>query len=377
MIECQRQHFDLPDEVAYFNCSAYSPLMRSVAEAGRRGIETKVRPWEIDSDSIYDDLEAARALFARLIGAAADDIATVPSASYGLATAALNLKAAPGQRLIVLEDQFPSNVHPWRQLAKRSGAELVTVARPAAGGWTEPLLQSIDAATAVVALPQCHWCDGTLVDLVAIGRRCRQVGAALALDLTQSIGAIPFDVAEVEPDFLVAAGYKWLMAPYSLGFLYAAPKHHEGTALELSRVARSLDPAFNRLASYSLPFPLAARRFDVGETTNFILLPMAVAAMRQLLDWGTAEIQATLRAYTDEIAGRAEELGLTVPPREERVGHYLGIRFPGGPPTDFVGRLAPRQVYVSQRADAMRISPHLYNNKADIDRLFEGVKALL
>jgi len=377
MIDCQRHLFELPDDVAYLNCSAYSPLMRRVAEAGRRGIETKSRPWEIDSASIFDDLEEARALFARLIGARADDIATVPSASYGLATAALNLKAAAGQRLLVLEDQFPSNVHPWRQLAARSGAALVTVPRPASGGWTDPLLQYIDASTAVVALPQSHWCDGTLVDLVAVGRRCRQVGAALVLDLTQSIGAIPFDVAEVQPDFLVAAGYKWLMAPYSLGFLYVAPKHHEGEALELNRIARSVDPDFNRLSRYELPFPLAARRYDVGEATNFVLLPMAVAAMRQLLDWGTIEIQQTLRAFTDEIAGRAEELGLIVPPREERVGHYLGIRFPGGSPENFVGRLAADGIYVSQRADAMRVSPHLYNNRGDIDRLFDGVKALL
>jgi selenocysteine lyase/cysteine desulfurase len=377
MIECQRQLFDLPEEIAYLNCSAYSPLMHSVAEAGRRGIETKVRPWRIASDTIFDEVEEARELFGRLIGAAADDVALVPAASYGLATAAANLRAERGQRLIVLEDQFPSNVQPWWQLAERSGAELVTIPRPTSGGWTEPLLQTIDAATAVVALPNCHWCDGTLVDLVAVGRRCRQMGAALALDLTQSIGAMPFDVAEVQPDFLVSAGYKWLMAPYSLGFMYVAPKRRGGVALEYNRIARSMDPAFNRLSSYALPFPLAARQYDVGEVTNFILVPMAAAAMRQLLDWGTAEIQVSLRAYTDRIAERAEEMGLIVPPREARCGHFLGIRFPGGPPKDFVGRLAAEGVYVSQRADAMRLSPHLYNDEADLDRLFAAVKTLL
>lgn len=378
MIPCQRHLFELPDEVAYFNCSAYSPLMHEVAAAGRRGIETKVRPWRIGSSpAIFDDLEEARALFARLIGAEADDIATIPAASYGLATAAANLSAEPGQRLIVLEDQFPSNVQPWQQLAERSGAELVTIPRPVSGGWTEPLLQAIDAATAVVALPNFHWCDGTAVDLAAAGRRCRQVGAALVLDLTQSIGALPFSVAEVEPDFLVAAGYKWLMGPYSLGFMYVAPKRREGVALEYNRIARSVEPAFNRLSRYELPFPLAARRYDVGEATNFVLLPMAVAAMRQLLDWQPAQTQATLRAYTDGIAERAEALGLIVPPREERAGHFFGVRFPGEPPEGFVARLADENVYVSQRGDAMRISPHLYNNEADAERLLAALKRLL
>jgi len=376
MIPCQRHLFELPDDVAYFNCSAYSPLMHEVAAAGRRGIEVKVRPWEISAGTVYDDLEQARGLFGQLIGAEADDIAAIPAASYGLATAAANLSAEPGQRLIVLEDQFPSNVQPWRQLAQRSGAELVSIARPASGGWTEPLLQAIDAAAAVVALPNFHWCDGTVVDLAAVGRRCRQVGAALVLDLTQSIGAAPFSVAEVEPDFLVAAGYKWLLGPYSLGFMYVAPKRREGIALEYNRIARSLEPAFNRLSRYELPFPLAARRYDVGEATNFVLLPMAVAAMRQLLDWQPAETQATLRGFTDAIAERAEALGLVVPPRHERAGHFLGIRFPGGPPENFVSRLAAENVYVSQRADAMRLSPHLYNNEADIERLFRILKTL-
>jgi selenocysteine lyase/cysteine desulfurase len=377
MIDCQRHLFDLPEEIAYLNCSAYSPLMLSVAEAGRRGIETKVRPWTIGSDDIYDDVEESRALFGRLIGAAADDIALVPAASYGLATAALNLKAEAGQRIVVLEDQFPSNVKPWVQLAERSGAEMVVVPRPASGGWTAPLLQSIDANTAVVALPNFHWCDGTAVDLVAVGRRCRQVGAALALDLTQSVGAMPFDVAEVQPDFLVSAGYKWLMAPYSLGFMYVAPKHRGGVALEYNRITRSIEPGFNRLSSYSLPFPLAARQYDVGEVTNFILVPMAVAAMQQLLDWGLEAIQSSLRAYTDRIAERAEDLGLIVPPRDERCGHYLGLRFSGGPPKDFVGRLARENVHVAQRADALRVSPHLYNTEADLDRFTAALKTLL
>lgn len=377
MIPCQRHLFELPDEIAYFNCSAYSPLTHEVAAAGRRGIESKVRPWELTASAIYDDLEQARDLFAQLIGAEADDIATVPAASYGLATAAANLSAEPGQRLIVLEDQFPSNVQPWRQLAGRSGAELVTISRPETGGWTAPLLQAIDAATAVVALPHFHWCDGTAVDLAAVGRRCRQVGAALVLDLTQSIGALPFSVAEIEPDFLVAAGYKWLMGPYSLGFMYVAPRRRDGIALEYNRIARSMEPGFNRLSPYELPFPLAARRYDVGEATNFVLLPMAVAAMRQLLEWGPAEIQATLGAYTDAIAERAAALGLIVPAREQRAGHFLGIRFPGGPPQDFVARLAGENVFVSQRADAMRVSPHLYNNEADADRLFRALEALL
>ena len=96
----------------------------------------------------------------------------------------------------------------------------------------------MDDALALVAVPHCHWTDGTWVDLVKVGARAREVGAVLAVDATQSLGALPLNVAEVQPDYLVAAGYKWLMGPYSQGYLYVAPRHREGQPLELNWITR-------------------------------------------------------------------------------------------------------------------------------------------
>ncbi len=376
VLPCQRHLFDLPDEVAYLNCAYLSPLLKTVLQAGQQGVARKAHPWRIETDDFHLETETARGLFADLIGATADDVAVIPAASYGLANAATNLPVNPGQRLIVLEDQFPSNVQPWRQLAAHRESQLVTVQRPRSGGWTEALLQSIDASTAVVAVPHCHWTDGTLVDLPAVAARCRQVGAALVLDVTQSIGVLPFSVADIAPDFLVAAGYKWMMGPYSLGFMYAAPKYHEGQGFEHNWVMRASDPDFARMRPSPVPFPIAARRYDVGEAANFALMPMAVAALRQLLDWGVAETQATLRTITDEIAGRARDQDLLVAADDERAAHYVGVRFPDGPPEDLVARLADQNVYVSQRSDCIRVTPHLYNNENDVDRLFAALARL-
>jgi len=377
MIDNQRALFDIPEEIAYLNCAYLSPLMHSVVEAGRRGLERKARPWEIGGDDFWRESNRARALFAGLINADAEGVALVPSASYGMATAAQNLPLEAGQTVILLEEQFPSNVVHWVELAEEKGAEVIRIARPEDSDWTPWILEAIDARSGIVALPNCHWTDGTLVDLVAVGARCREVGAALALDITQSIGAMGFDVAEVQPDFLVAAGYKWLMAPYSIGFMWMAPRYREGKALEVGFIARATHPLFKNQVARDMPFTLGAHRFDVGEAANFTLVPAACAAMEQLTAWGPAAIQETLATYTAPIAAWAREHGLRVAEDHLRAGHFVGIRFPGGLPEGAVEKLEARDVYVSKRGDSLRVTPHLHNTEADRDRLLDGLVHLL
>lgn len=378
MIPCQRHLFDIPDEVAYLNCAYMSPLTHAAREAGERGARRKARPWEILPPHFFDTAEEARDLFGRLIGASADDVAIVSAASYGIALAAANIEVAAGQRLIVLQDQFPSNVYAWREIAAQRGAELITVARPADDDWTGAVLEAIDERAAVVALPHCHWTDGALIDLARIGTRCREAGAALVLDVTQSLGALPLDVAEIQPDFMVAATYKWLLGPYGLGFCYVAPQRQEGRPIEHNWIDRIDSEKFGGLVNYRDAYQPGARRFDVGERGNFHLLPVALEGLRQLLDWGVADIQETLRARTDGIAERAERLGIGAVPRARRAGHYLGLRFAGGVPEGLPERLAAEQVYVSVRGrDAVRVTPHLWVNDADEERFFAVLEAAM
>ncbi len=370
MIPCQRHLFAIPDEVAYLNCAYMSPQLRTVTAAGERAAARKAAPWAIAPADFFTEAERARGLFGRLVGCAADDVAVVPSASYGIGVAAANLPVGPGQRILVLQDQFPSNVYPWRDLAARCGAGVATVPRPGDGDWTPAVLDRLGEGTAIVALPHCHWTDGSRVDLTRVALRCREVGAALVLDLTQSLGALPFSAAEVAPDFAVAAGYKWLLGPYSLGFLYVHPRHHGGTPLEHNWITREGSEDFAGLVTYRDGFQPGARRFDMGERSQFGLMPMAIAALEQLLAWGVEEIAETLAGVTREIARRAEVLGLSVLPAPLRAPHFLGVRFPGGVPPGLAERLAQERVYVSVRGDSVRVSPHLHATAADVDRLF-------
>lgn len=376
MIPCQRHLFDIPQEVAYFNCGYMSPLLRSVREAGERGMASEGRPWEVHPEHFFTQSEEARGLFGALVGASADEVAIVPSVSYGIAVAAANVALARGQRIVVLSEQFPSNLYAWRALAAERGAEMAAVARPADGDWTAAVLESLDERTAVAALPNCHWTDGALVDLVRVAERCRELGAALVLDLTQSLGALPFDVGAVRPDFAVCAAYKWLLGPYSLGFMYVAPHRHGGRPLEHSWITRAGSEDFAGLVSYRDDFQPGARRFDVGERSNFTLLPMAMAALRQLHAWGVPEIARTLGALTARIAENARALGLTAGADHLRAPHFLGLRFPAGAPDALPVRLAREGVYVSVRGSAMRVTPHLWISERDVERLLAVLAAL-
>jgi selenocysteine lyase/cysteine desulfurase len=374
----QRHLFDIPDDVAYFNCAYMSPLMNRVRAAGLEGLARKAHPWEIVPRDFFAGSDSLRSAFADLVNARADDIAIVPAASYGVSAAARNLPLARGQNVLVVEDQFPSNVYPWRERAREVGARVRTVPRPTSGGWTDAVLEAVDGDTAIVALPHCHWTDGGLFELERIGQLCRNNGVALSLDVTQSLGVLPLDVQRIQPDFLSCAAYKWLLGPYSIGFLYVAERwQREGAPLEHNWIHRKNAEDFARLVDYQDEFEPGARRFDVGERSNFALVPAAEAGLRQILEWGVDNVCETVEALADQIVERVRPLGLTALPKTERAPHYLGLQRDSELPAGLLPELAKRKVYVSIRGSSVRVTPHLYNSKDDIDRLVEALRAVL
>ncbi|MBT4965659.1 MAG: aminotransferase class V-fold PLP-dependent enzyme [Alphaproteobacteria bacterium] len=370
MIPSQRHLFDIPEDVAYFNCAYMSPLSHVALAAGDMGLRRKYNPWKMFPADFFTESEATRAVFASMINASADDIAIVPAASYGTAIASANIPLASGQNIVLLDEQFPSNVYPWFEQAKAASAEIITIARPIDDQWTPLILDAINDKTGIVALPHCHWTDGGLIDLVAVGKRCREVVAALVIDATQSLGVLPFDVQAIQPDFMVAATYKWLMGPYTMGFCYVAPKWHDGRPLEEGWIQRGGSEDFSGLVDYREDYQAGARRYDMGERANFALMPVAKAALDMIMDWGVEKIQATLRSRTNTIAEHAKALGLGSIDPDLRAGHFLGLRFPKGVPDGLAAKMADNNVFVSVRGPAMRITPHVFNTDADVDKLF-------
>jgi selenocysteine lyase/cysteine desulfurase len=369
MIPCQRHLFDIPDDVAYLNCAYMSPLMKPALQAGTVGLARKAHPWELTPDKFFTGADEFRATAAQLLDCPADCIAIVPSASYGIATAARNLPLKKGQSILVLEEQFPSNYYPWQRRAEETGASLKIVAWPAENDWTAAVLHSLTSDVAIAALPNVQWTSGGRLDLVRIGAACRKLGVALVLDLTQSLGALPFSVGDVRPDFAVAASYKWLLGPYSVGLLYVGPKWQGGLPLEENWIQRANARDFSSLILYTEDYDAGARRFDMGERANFALLPAAVRAMKQLQEWRVAEISETAGALTRRLAEAAADLGFSAPPEPLRAPHYLSLRRQAAIPKELPEMLAREKVFVSVRGSSIRVTPHVYNTVDDGDRL--------
>jgi selenocysteine lyase/cysteine desulfurase len=370
--------FEIPAGITYLNCSNISPQLKSVTAAGLDAVRIKATPWTLTGANWFSSAEGLRMLAGKLLGTGADSIALVPAVSYGMAIAAANIKINAGDSIVLLAEDFPSNVFTWREAARKHNAHIVTVERDPDTGWTEAVLRAITDRTAVVVTPRCHWMDGSIVDLVRVGERAHQVGAALVIDASQALGATPLDMDSIQPDFLVSVGYKWQLGPYGLGYLYASPKwRQQGAPIEQSWMPRRGSEDFTRINDYCEQFQPGARRFDMGEFTQFIAAPMCAAGLQQLLDWGVASIEQSISRFTDEIAERALDAGYLVAPAEQRAKHMLGIRFRGGLPAKLAAALAAANVYVSIRGDSVRVSPYLYNTNADIDRLFAAIASSL
>jgi selenocysteine lyase/cysteine desulfurase len=381
LLPCQKPHFQLPDDEHYLNCAYMAPISAKVEAAGVAGVGRKRVPSRITQDDFFTEAATARALFARLVNVAdSTRIAIIPAASYGLAIAARNLPAARGQHIVVTHEQFPANVHAWRKLATARGVDMRVVMPPESAegrgrGWNQRVLEAIDRQTAIVAIGHVHWTDGTRFDLEAIGARAREVGAALVVDGTQSVGALPFDVARIQPDALVVATYKWLMGPYSMGFAYLGPRFDEGEPLEETWIGRAGSENFKELVHYRDDYQPGAIRYDVGERTNFALMPMAIAALEQVLEWQPARVQEYCGVLTAPLFERVRSMGYAVEDAAYRGAHLFGMRVPAGTDLLAVGeKLRARRVFVSLRGSAIRVAPHVYNDARDVDALLAALE---
>jgi selenocysteine lyase/cysteine desulfurase len=375
MLDCRRADFSLPDGLHYLNCAYMSPLPRSVEDEGVRAIRRKCAPHSIGPADFFDDADRVRALFAELIGA--DDpsrVALVPAVSYATSLIGRNTTAPAGSNVVMAAEQFPSNVYPWRRLAQRCGCEIRAVAPPDSASrgeaWNAALLDAIDDRTALVALPQVHWTDGTRFDLERIGAACRAHGAAFVIDATQSVGAFPFDVRDIGADMVTCAGYKWLMGPYGMGVAWIGPRYDAAEPLEDTWIGRACSDDFRGLVNYRDDYQPGAARFDVGERSSFILLPMLRRGLELVREWGPDRIQRYCRDLSADTIAEAGALGFRAEDDAWRGSHIFGLRAPAGLDIGELQRaLAERGVSVSLRGSAVRVSPHLYNDARDMEAL--------
>ncbi len=375
MLTCQKSLFDLEEGHTYLNCAYMSPQLKRATEIGLKEISRKSRPYEIFVDDFFRPVTQIKSKFAQLINAKEKDrIALIPSVSYGLANVANNVHLKKGDNIVILGEQFPSNYYCWKELADRYEGELVIVDAPDSSNrveeWNNKILESINEKTKLVALGQVHWADGTLFDLKSIREKTRAFGALLVIDGTQSVGALPFDVQEIQVDALICAAYKWLLGPYSLGMAYYGPYFDTGKPIEENWINRKDSEDFKNLVQYQDEYRSMAGKYSVGEQSNFMLIPMMDAALQQLLEWNPNNIQEYCGQLWSHILPGLEELGCQIEKPGKRGEHLVGIGLDDSFDRKKLGEtFKEEKVYVSLRGNSIRVSPHLFNEKEEMNLL--------
>src|SRR3954471_4015068 len=381
MLTSQRALFDIPSDVAYLNAAGWSPLPRATQEAGRAAVSRKGQPWKLTPDFAEAQHDRARAAAAALIGAEARDIALVSSVGYGVAIAGKVLTIPRGARVLVLENDHTSPVLEWVSRADAQGFTVETIAQPANGDWTSAVLEAIERPGAsplsLASISSIHWSDGGLLDMQAIRDALRRHGAALLVDATHGVGVIATDVKGLDPDFLIFPTYKWVLGPYGRAFVYAAKRHQEGVPLEQTSFGRRNVKAENPVYFEDTRYLPDARRYDMGERDHFISMEMAAIGMEMVASWGSGPIVKRLSALTLRISQGLAGANVRLAEARFRAPHILCLGFPGDSVGNLIAALADEQIYVASRLGRMRISPHVYNDEADVDRFVAAMRRAL
>ncbi|HZC55557.1 MAG TPA: aminotransferase class V-fold PLP-dependent enzyme [Xanthobacteraceae bacterium] len=383
MLPSQRALFDIPSDVCYLNAASYTPLPLATLEAGRAAVGRKGRPWLIDNDFAARQYDRTRKAAARLINADAADVALIPSISYGVATVAKLIPVPPGLRVIVLKDDHSSPVLEWTTRARDGAFTVDAVQSPSDHDWTSAVLAAIArpsaAPVAVVSISSAHWADGAVLDMAAIAGAAHAGGAIFLVDATQGAGVVDLDVRTLDPDFVVFPTYKWLLGPYGRAFIYVAKRYQGGIPLEQTSYGRKAVRAEQNVYFTDTDYVSDARRFDMGERDHFISMEMAAIGMEMMADWGTQAVAARLRALTGRLAEKLHDAAaagrISFPQVQFRTPHILSLGFHGGIPDGLVQKLAAQKIYVAPRLGRLRVSPHVYNEDADIDRFATALLA--
>ena len=377
-MNCQIDKFIIEGNTTYLNCAYMSPMLKIVEEAGINGLKTKRAPHNILPEDFFSGVNALKKAFAKLINLDEHErIAISSSVSYGLANITNNIQLKESDNIILIGDQFPSNVYPWMELTKKYNANLKFINKPnsennAGRAWNKKILNSINKQTKVVAMGLLHWADGTIYDIEKIRKKTKEVDALLIIDGTQSIGVMPFDIKETQPDALICAGYKWLMGPYGIGLSYYGPFFDNGKPIEESWINRKNSEDFSNLINYEDEYGEYARRYSVGQQSNFINISMLKAGIDQLNHWGIENVYKYIESITTPCFPLLNKKNTWCEDSKFRSSHLFGIR-PKKNLKKILEKIRENNIFISLRGDIIRVSPSVYNTKEDVQKLFECI----
>ncbi len=369
-----RELFPITRRCAYLNHAAVSPLPQPVVEAMKLYLAARSVTGSQALADWDERCEGIRLLAAQFIGAHRDEIAFTGSVSHGLNIVAAGLDWQPGDNLICAETEFPANIYPWTNLRRR-GVEVRFAPARDNRILTEDVAGLMDSRTRLVAISYVEFGTGYRNNLDALAEICHSHGAYLCVDGIQGLGALQFSVERTPVDFLATQAAKWMLGPVGAGFLYVRRQH-----------LPSLDPVMAGWRSvvdrddyyrYDSPLRATGERLEPG-SLNFVGLVGLEAALELLLSNGLSEIEARIMSLTDYLISGLEARGCIIASpidhRQERSG-IVCFRHPAVDSEALAGRLEAADVTVCRRGAVIRVSPHFYNSRAELDRLLSTLPA--
>jgi cysteine desulfurase / selenocysteine lyase len=362
----------------WLNTAHQGPLPRRAAEVARAAVDDKVDPRRIADEAFTDVPARLRARLARLICAAPNDVVLANSTSYGLDLLAHGLVLQPGDEILVAANEFPATVYPWLPLLRR-GVELRTLPAPAGAPTPDDLAGALTDRTRAVCTSWVFSFNGATADVRALVDTCRERSDALfVLNGSQAVGARQTDVRALGVDALVCCGFKWLCGPYATGFAWLRPEVWSTLDYEQGYWLAQVDDIDRPPDRYELRDDLGAAAYDVFCTANLATYPAWEQAIGLLLDVGIEHIEAHDQALVQRLIDGVPAGWRLRSPRDRDSRSTLVFLEGQEPETTTRGarHLETAGVDVAERVGVLRVSPHLHNTTADIDRTLEALAAV-
>ncbi len=370
-----RREMPIARDWAYFDHAAVAPLSAPAADAMRQYIQDSADDGTASWLKWKDCREALRNRAAKFLGADVAEIGLVRSTTEGINIVAEGFPWQSGDNIVTLADEYPSNLYPWMNQAYR-GVETRRVPTDNGRVDLDRLTGACDARTRIVSVSWVGYASGWRCDLDKVADIAHRHGALFFLDAIQALGAFPLDVSKVDVDFLSADGHKWMLGPEAAGLFFIRRKHLERLhpiGVGANSVVHSTD-----YARVDFTLKPTAERFE-GGSSNMVGFAGLGASLELLMRHDAQSIAEQVLAIGDLACERLLKAGATIRSRREQDEHKSGIvvfDWPGTDPQIVRKKLIDRYVLLSCRGGGLRISPHAYTNRDDVDRLIDSLKSI-
>ena len=366
-----RALFPITERAIYLNHAAVSPPPTPTIQAVEAQLRDVAENGSLNFRSWITVKEQARQLLASLLAARAEQVAFMRNTSDGLSTVGNGMRWEAGDNIVTFRQEFPSNIYPWLHVRDTFGVEVRMCEERDGRIDLEELGNLIDERTRLVAISHVQYASGFRVDLERLGRLARRHDALLVVDVIQSLGVIPVDVGAELIDVAAGACHKWLLTPEGVGYLYLSDRARE--RIEPTLVGWISVPQPEDYSNFAQEWNRGALAWETG-TAPTALIHGLKASLELLAEAGVRTIAAYLEDLTGHLCERLKKkeydiVSSRLPGEKSQI---VCIRHRGGlKPMGLYTHLKKKGIVTAPRGDRLRISPHLYNTRADMDILVD------